>query len=146
LFISGGELSRTQSNQVDRVTIVVGDEVFGNSNGVYSGGSIRIVLTLTGSGVYSVTDSDNFEAAVGSGAKAATINVTAGTLSNNETQWATTAASGTVTVVVNTEGRYFVSTNEPLILTRKIDIGTGVPGSPDQVLFRMRSINGVLIQ
>jgi len=145
-FISGGERSRTQSNHSELATIVVGDELFDNSNGVYSGGRITIVLTLTGSGVYTVTDIDNVTAAVGNGSKMASVNVTAGTVSNNETQWATTATSGTVTVVVNSEGRYFVSTTEPLVLTRARNIGTGIPGSPDQVLFSMRNINGLVIQ
>lgn len=146
LFISGGERSRTQSNQTNLVSIVVGDDVFDNSNGVYSGGRISIMLSLTGSGVYAVTDLGNVVSAAGNGSKVASINVTAGTLSNNETQWSTTATSGTVTVIVNTEGRYFVSTTEPLILTRKLDVGTGIPGSPDQASFSMRNINGVVIQ
>lgn len=145
LFVGGGENLRTQSNQVDHVIIVVGDEVFDNSNGVYSGGSIKIILSLTGNGVYSVSDIANTQAMFGSGAKVASITVTAGTLSNNPTQWATTT-SGTVTVNVNQQGRYFVSTTQPLILTRKLDIGTGIPGSPDQITFNMRTINGVLIQ
>jgi len=146
LFISGGELSRTQSNQSDMVTIIVGDEVFDNSNGVYSGGRVSIFLSSTGSGIYALTDKDNFTTAIASGIKVGSLNVAAGTLSNNETQWATSATSGIVSVTVNSEGRYFVSTTEPLILTRKSNVGTGIPGSPDQVSFSMRNINGVVIQ
>jgi len=146
LFISGGERLRTQSNHSALATIIVGEGFFDDSNGVYSGGRITIVLTLTGSGVYTVSDIDNVKAAVGNGSKMAFINVTAGTISNNETQWTTTATSGTVTVVVNSEGRYYVSTIEPLMLTRTLNIGTGIPGSPDQVLLSMRNINGLVTQ
>jgi len=146
LFVSGGEDVRTQSNQPDRVVIVVGDDASDNSNGEYSGGSLRITLTPTGSGVYSVDDVATIPAVFGNGSKVASISVTAGTLSNNASQWATTAASGTVSVSENSEGRYFVSTTEPLILTRQRDIGTGIPDSADQVLLSMRNINGLVIQ
>lgn len=131
-----------QNNRGDNVLIVVGDQIFDTSNGDYSGSVLRITLSLSGSGDYVVTDAINATAAFGSGANVASIEVIAGTTSQNATRWDSTVTSGTLTVSVNADGRYFVSTTEPIIVTRAFDSGTGgVAGSPDNILLEMQNIN-----
>ncbi len=141
VFITDFNGQTLQNNRDDNVLIVVGTHLFDTSNGNYAGSVIRITLSLTGSGDYVVTDASSSASAFGSGAKVASIEVIAGATSNNATQWDSTETSGTLVVSVNADGRYFVSTTEPIIVTKAFESGTGVVGSPDQISLEMRNIN-----
>ncbi len=130
------------SNLGNKTRIVVGDSLFDSSNGNYSGSVLRIVLSTNGSGDYVVTDEVGAESTFDSGANVAWLYVIAGATSQQATQWDSTETSGNLTVTVNEEGRYFVSTKEPIIVSKSGQAGTGVVGAPDQISLEFLNISG----
>lgn len=139
-----GEVSGAQQNIAGRaiVSISTNDEDAGN--GEFNGSRLFLHLTQGGSGDYTVVDNFSIETITGSGTNVAYVIVSAGTETGDlaETDWE--SVTGVVSVVVDNNGSYHVSTIEPLTLTRASDQNGGIPNSPDQISFEMQNIHGMV--
>lgn len=88
--------------------------------GLYTGALLEITLTDTGSAIYSLTDQANFERDAINGVSALHLMLTVG-LADPTTGIATfssSAGAGSAEVTVNADGQYFVTIEEPVILSR----------------------------
>ncbi|MEE9413213.1 MAG: hypothetical protein V3V22_09210 [Methylococcales bacterium] len=129
-----GSLSPQQDDRFD--VFVIATTGLAVLNGAYSGSSLSITHSNNGSGVYTVVDSNDFAAALANSALESfiTIRVDVGTIMTNPIAASSYEAQtgGAVTVTLDTNGLYHFTASDPLVMTKSLDLGTGVPGSPDQ--------------
>ena len=137
------DAATAQQSSETRVVIVISTSGFDGSNGLYSGSGVSMTLNAVGAGDYTLTDTSTL-VSLGDSVRAGTLTVTAGTLNVNPLRNSTwEATTGTVSVRVGEDGRYHVSTTEPLTLTRNpiADFNGGIPDSPDQISFTMQNLH-----
>ncbi len=137
---SSGSSSITGSTVDDFGVVSVSTTGFESLNGAYSGSALSISHSLQGAGTYSLgTTSDLIENIA---SKQMRMNVTVGTL--NTSPLAATlyqALSGSVEIIVDNNGKYHLTVNTPITLTKTIDVGTGVPNAPETISFTMNNIH-----
>ncbi len=141
VFFSGAET--VGRDERVHINMLVGDNLFEPSNGAYHGALLNINFSANGSGNYVVTDSSSANLAFAGTENVASLDVSAGVAMGNTVRWDSTVTSGSLTVTLNEEGRYFVSTIEPIVVTKTFESGNGIEGAPDQMSLEIRNINAI---
>jgi len=142
----GSMIASTQSIDDGRVVIVISTAGANPNSSEYAGSTITIQALALGTGDYALIDSVGELLRIQSESPetpVAYIRAQAGTVHVNplaSTSWQ--SVTGTVSVVVDGDGHYRFSTNEPSTFTRELDLGTGIPGAPDQIDVSLTNVYG----
>lgn len=144
VFKATFDVFTTQNSRSDSVGITTTTGIIGTGNSDYSYASLEINLSSNGSGDYVITDASSARSMFVGGANVASIEAIVASVAGNLSQWGSTVTSGTLVVSVNADGRYFVSTREPIVVTKTSDIGgAGVVGLPDQISLTILNVNAM---
>jgi len=128
-----------------RIITSARDDTLDADNGAYAGAQLVLHMSVSGTGNYTLVDNTN-SVSTPNGAKVAFIIATAFSDEDrtNESTWVST--SGLISVKVDSNGLYHLSTIEPLVLTKDDNYnrpGAGIPESPDQISFQMQNVYGI---
>ena len=131
----GASASDTVINANNSFGVVVVGTNQDTSNGDFSGSTLSITHTLSGSGLYQVKDQIDFNAD-----NQISLDVVLGTGTTRSTSYVSANAINNVEVIVDDNGRYHFTLGSVIILDRGIEVNGGVPGAPNTIDFTMNNI------
>lgn len=106
-----------------------------SSNGSFSGSSLTITHSLSGSGLYTITDMLD-----GNSAKQVVINTSLGTATTQATAYDSGDVLNKVEVIVDADGKYHFTLTDPVFLNKGVEVNGGIPGAPATIDFTMSNI------
>ncbi len=136
----------TSTSESSALTIVgVGTDGADQSNGAYAGSSLLIAHSLTSPGEYRVVASlEAFMAATEANPadKVAHIAVTVGTASHPvaATRYES-VGTGTLAVTIDENGDYHFTGDQPIAVSKVVDLGNGVPDAPESAQLLVTDIH-----
>ena len=139
---TGGTSSSAESLDGNTGVLVV-STANDTANGDFSGSAVNFTHTLQGSGVYQLTTVTEVASAGfdESTAKLLSLSASVGTgVTTGSTSYISTENGGFVIAVLDDEGRYHFSTDQPVTVERSIDVLGGVPNAPDSFELEMTNL------
>jgi len=129
----GGVSSSDTTNTGFGVVVAGTDQ--DTANGNFSGSSITITHSLSGSGLYQVRDT--FDSTLDN---QIVFDVIVGTATTSATSYNSVNAINNVEVIVDEDGDYHFTLSSPIFLERGIEVNGGVSGAPETIDFTMNNI------
>ena len=117
--------------------VVVVSTSLDTANGDFSGSTVTISHSLSGSGLYQVTDSIDTNSD-----NQISLDVVLGTSSSptRTTSYDSVNEINNVEVIVDSDGKYHFTLGSVIFLEKGLEIGGGVPGAPDTIDFTMNNL------
>ena len=132
----GASASEMVVNSNNSFGVVVVGTNQDTSNGAFSGSSIAITHTLSGSGLYQIKEQIDVGAE-----KQISISVNVGTgVTTGSTEYVSANEINNVEVIVDDNGKYHFTLSSVIILNKGVEVSGGVAGAPDTIDFTMNNI------
>ena len=129
---SASDTSVTASNSFGVLVVGTNQDT---SNGDFSGSTVTITHSLSGSGLYQIKDALDVNSE-----KQVTIAITLGTATTSATVYETIDTINNVEVVVDSDGKYHFTLSSPIFLEKGVEVNGGIPGAPNTIDFTMNNM------